>query len=39
MDAPEADFNCRVVQKIPDSWHLRGLPLRVISREVHLTSK
>jgi len=39
MDAREADFNCRMVPKIPDSEHLRGLPRRVISREVHLTNK
>ena len=39
MDAREADFNCRVVPKAPDSQHLRGLPRRVISHEVHLTSK
>jgi len=35
----EADFNCRVVPKTPDSQHLRGLPRQVISRAVHLTSK
>jgi hypothetical protein len=38
MDAREADFNCRVVPKVPDSQHLRGLPRRV-THEVYLTSK
>jgi hypothetical protein len=39
MDAREADFHCRVVPKAPDSQRLRGLPRRVISNEVHLTTK
>jgi hypothetical protein len=39
MDTREADFNCHVVPKAPDSQYLQGLLWRVISREVHLTSK
>ncbi len=39
MDEREADFNCRVVPKIPDSQHLRGLSRRSYFTRVHLTSK
>ncbi len=39
MDVREADCNCRVVPKAPESQHLRGLPRRVVSHEVHLTNK